>query len=208
MVEEVVRFPLLFLKHFDLMTEQHPLEPFLPCNAKLLMLGSFPPPRKRWSMEFFYPNMQNDMWRIFGLAFFGDRNHFVDADRKVFDKDRIVSFLEQKGVALYDTACEVVRLKDNASDKFLEVVRPSDICGMLDRLPQCSAVVTTGEKATSVLCSLFGHETPAVGRYVEFGYAGRTLRHWRMPSSSRAYPLAIEKKTECYSVMFSSLGML
>ena len=26
--------------------EQHPLEPFLPGNAKLLMLGSFPPPTK------------------------------------------------------------------------------------------------------------------------------------------------------------------
>jgi len=36
--------------------ERHPLEPFLPGNARLLMLGSFPPPRKRWSMEFFYPN--------------------------------------------------------------------------------------------------------------------------------------------------------
>ena len=31
------------------------------------MLGSFPPQQKRWSMAFFYPNFQNDMWRIFGL---------------------------------------------------------------------------------------------------------------------------------------------
>lgn len=50
-------------------SEQHPLEPFLPAGARLLMLGSFPPQRKRWSMEFFYPNLQNDMWRIFGLLF-------------------------------------------------------------------------------------------------------------------------------------------
>ena len=45
--------------------EAHPLEPFLPANAVLLMLGSFPPQKKRWSMDFFYPNLQNDMWRIF-----------------------------------------------------------------------------------------------------------------------------------------------
>ena len=45
-------------------TEQHPLKPFLPANARLLMLGSFPPQRKRWSMEFYYPNWNNDMWRI------------------------------------------------------------------------------------------------------------------------------------------------
>ena len=38
--------------------EHHPLEPFLPENAVLLMLGSFPPQKKRWSMDFFYPNLQ------------------------------------------------------------------------------------------------------------------------------------------------------
>ena len=43
--------------------ERHPLRPFLPANAQMLMLGSFPPPREWWCMEFFYPNPQNDMWR-------------------------------------------------------------------------------------------------------------------------------------------------
>lgn len=39
--------------------EIHPLEPFLPAKSKLLMLGSFPPQKKRWSMEFYYPNLIN-----------------------------------------------------------------------------------------------------------------------------------------------------
>lgn len=63
------------------MPERHPLEPFLPSGARLLMLGSFPPQRKRWSMDFFYPNLQNDMWRIVGHVFFGDRHHFLRPDR-------------------------------------------------------------------------------------------------------------------------------
>ena len=62
--------------------EQHPLEPFLPTNAKLLMLGSFPPQRKRWSMEFYYPNWNNDMWRIVGLIFFVDKEHFVVKEKR------------------------------------------------------------------------------------------------------------------------------
>ena len=33
------------------MIERHPLKPFLPENAKVLFLGSFPPPKKRWCME-------------------------------------------------------------------------------------------------------------------------------------------------------------
>ena len=37
-------------------TELHPLGFFLPENTRLLMLGSFPPPKARWSMDFYYPN--------------------------------------------------------------------------------------------------------------------------------------------------------
>ena len=59
-------------------SERHPLEPFLPENARLLMLGSFPPKRIRWSMEFFYPNLQNDMWRIVGYLATGDKMHFLE----------------------------------------------------------------------------------------------------------------------------------
>ena len=107
--------------------EQHPLEPFLPGNARLLMLGSFPPQRKRWSMEFYYPNWNNDMWRIAGLLFFNDKDHFADKSQKAFRKERIIDFLNEKGIALFDTATAVRRLQDNASDKYLEVVRPRHI---------------------------------------------------------------------------------
>lgn len=58
-------------------------------------------------MDFFYPNAINDMWRIFGLAFFGDRDFFWDAPAKRFRKDKIAEFLERAGIALYDTAAAV-----------------------------------------------------------------------------------------------------
>ena len=101
--------------------EKHPLEPFLPQNARILMLGSFPPKHDRWSMEFFYPNFINDMWRIMGTIFYKDRNHFITAGgrSKKFDKEKIIEFCNDKGIALYDTATQIRRLKDNASDKFL-----------------------------------------------------------------------------------------
>ena len=189
-------------------TEQHPLEPFLPANARLLMLGSFPPQRKRWSMEFYCPNWNNDMWRIVGLIFFGDREHFVVRGEKAFYKERLVAFLQEKGIALFDTATAVRRLQDNASDKFLEVVQPTDIRAMLDKLPQCRAIVTTGEKATETLCAQFALAAPKVGDFTEFVTDGRPLRLYRMPSSSRAYPLALEKKAAVYRVMYQDLQML
>lgn len=186
--------------------ERHPLEPFLPENARLLMLGSFPPPRRRWSMEFFYPNLQNDMWRIFGYLFFGERNHFLTPDGKAFDRERLEEFLRRKGVALYDTACEVIRLKGNASDNFLQVVRETDVAALLRQLPQCRAIVTTGQKAAETLCRKLGvAAVPEVGGSQPFTLDGRQLRLWRMPSSSRAYPRPLEWKAACYARMFDEV---
>ena len=188
--------------------EEHPLEPFLPVNAKLLMLGSFPPQKKRWSMEFFYPNLQNDMWRIFGIIFFQNKDHFLNPDKKVFDKERIIDLLNKKGIALYDTASAVRRLQDNASDKFLEVVQPTDISRLLGHLPECKAIVTTGQKATDTLRAQFEVEEPKVGDFSEFVFDGRPMRLYRMPSSSRAYPLALDKKAAAYRTMYQDLQML
>ena len=185
-------------------TEQHPLKPFLPKSAKILMLGSFPPPKARWSMEFFYPNWINDMWRLMGHIFYNDRHHFEIKGEKRFCKESNEAFCNEKGIALYDTACEVVRLKDNASDKFLEVVTPTDIYALLEQIPHCTAIVTTGEKATDVITATFGCEKPAVGNMTTITINNRTLHFWRMPSSSRAYPLALEKKAEYYQTMLQA----
>ena len=122
--------------------EYHPLIPFLPTNAKVLFLGSFPPQRKRWCIDFYYPNFINDHWRIEGQVFFGDRNHFVDLAEKRFKIDDIVAFCKEKGIAFFDTSSAVRRLKDNASDKFLEVVEPTDIPALIAQLPHLRAIVT------------------------------------------------------------------
>lgn len=184
-------------------SEPHPLEPFLPANARLLMLGSFPPQRKRWSMDFFYPNLQNDMWRIVGLVFFRDKGHFLGPTGRRFDKERIEAFCAHKGIALYDTAVEIIRLKDNASDNFLKVVREVDIRALLARIPRCTSIVTTGQKATDTLCAVAGCTEPPVGGSVECCFADRVIRIYRMPSSSRAYPRPVEWKAEFYGRMFS-----
>ena len=76
--------------------EQHPFKPFLPSNAKVLFMGSFPTSKSRWCMDFYYPNFINDHWRIEGEVFFGDKNHFVDLKKKSFKKNEIMDFLNEK----------------------------------------------------------------------------------------------------------------
>ena len=159
-------------------------------------------------MDFYYPNFINDMWRIMGYIFHGDRNWFVDERAKCFKKEMIVEFLLDKGIALYDTASAIRRLQDNAADKFLEVVTPTDLPRLLGQIPRCTAIVTTGQKATDTLCALFSLQEPKVGDFTEFIFTDRPMRLYRMPSSSRAYPLALEKKAAAYRIMYQDLQML
>ena len=202
------------------MVEIHPFEPWLPGNAKLLMLGTFPPSEKRWCMPWYYPNFQNDMWRIFGIIYFGDKLHFVDVENKTYRLDAIKEFLKEKGVAIYDTAQQVIRTKNTASDKDLQIVQPSDLDGMLRQLPECKAVLTAGQLATKIFSEHFGiKDKPEMGGFVEIefedqeeasagsssGSSSRKLRLYRMPSSSRAYPMAVEKKAEFYRKMFEDI---
>ena len=186
--------------------ERHPLKPFLPPNAQLLMLGSFPPPKARWCMDFFYPNPQNDMWRIMAQIFFGNKTYFEV--QKVFNRDEIVSFCRAKGIAIFDTAQAVIRLQGNAADEHLEIVEQTDIATLLQHIPLCHNICCTGGKAAQTLAEILHCNLPKVGEYIATSFSGRTIRFWRMPSSSRAYPLSLDKKAAAYRRMFETIGML
>lgn len=190
--------------------ETHPLPPFLPSNAKLLMLGSFPPQQHRWKMHFYYPNYQNDMWKIFGLIFFKDAFYFLDIENKCFYEQKIRDFLNDIGIAIYDTAYQVIRLNDNASDKFLQIYTPTDLNTLLEKIPNCQHIITTGEKATETLLDAMpvGTIKPKIGEMTQVEFAQRQLYLYRLPSSSRAYPLALEKKAAAYAKVFKSIGLL
>lgn len=188
--------------------ERHPLQPFLPSSARLLMLGSFPPPRKRWCMDFFYPNRTNQMWNIFGLLFFGDADRLVDKSTNTFKQSDIQSLLEERGIAIYDTACAVRRLSGNASDKDLEIVEKTNIPALLAQIPHCHDIVCTGQKSFSVFTDDFGVPVPTMGTYNEFTIANRSLRLWRMPSSSRAYPMKLDEKANYYHKMMKTIGII
>lgn len=184
--------------------ETHPWKPYVPDDARVLIMGTFPPQPKRWSMDFYYPNRTNDFWYMMGLIFFGDRLALYDADSRTFDVDAIRALLDAKHIALHDTCRRVRRLKDNASDKYLEVVEPVDLGSLLARMPLCKVVATTGEKAAGVVASLTSTTVPAMGECVK---SDAGLELWRMPSTSRAFPMRLDKKAEYYRRLFHAAGI-
>ncbi len=49
---------------------------------------------------------------------------------------------------------------------------------------------------------------PQIGKYSTCIFNSRALTLYRMPSSSRAYPLALEKKSETYYELFKQTGLV
>nr|WP_227591525.1 uracil-DNA glycosylase family protein [Acinetobacter sp. Marseille-Q1620] len=174
------------------------------------MLGSFPPPKTRWKMDFYYPNYQNDMWRILGLIFYKDKNYFLNLPNKNFKEELIRNFLNEKGIAIFDTAYKVIRLKGNASDKFLQIHTATNLEQILEQIPLCQNIMTTGDKATDTLMLSMPEGTikPIIEKASKAYFASRDLTLYRMPSSSRAYPLALEDKAESYKKIFIEMGLL
>ena len=174
------------------MLETHPFPPYLPPSAKVLIMGTFPPQPHRWAMEFYYPNRTNDFWRIIGLLIYGDKDHLYDTSTRTFRLTLIRETLDRCGIALHDTGREVRRLKDNASDKYLEIVTPVPLFELLGEIPSCHTIATTGEKAAGVIADLTSTTPPAMGKSVHDTVNGLDI--WRMPSTSRAYPCPSSKK--------------
>lgn len=184
------------------MIETHPLAPFLPNAARVLLLGSFVPPSKRFAMPFFYPNINNDMWRIIGQVFFADRCYFLGDGG--YHMPLLVDFLHRQGIGVADMAQQVYRQHGNAADRFLQVETLTDIDNILAQLPYCRYVLATGKLAAELFFERIGKTdpTPAMGVEMSFEIQGRVIGFYRLPSSSRAYPLAFDDKVTFYRQAF------
>ena len=182
--------------------EVHPFEPFIPDGARILFLGTFPPKSERWSIDFFYPNYNNDFWKMTGLLFFENKDYFCIPELKKFDLSKIIKFATENGIAIYDTATEIIRLKDNASDKFLDIRKQINLFDFLNKYQTIRSVVTTGEKAASVIAEITNTVLPKMGETITFKYNDVEYTHTRMPSTSRAFPMKLENKAEYYKTAF------
>lgn len=175
-----------------------------------MMSGSMPPHPEKWCMPFHYPNFYNDMWRIYGLVFFNDAAYFQIDNEHRFDPERIRDFLYQRGIALVPTVRKAIREHGNASDKYLTIVETVDLAATLKQLPNCRWIMTTGGKATDIILNLcqYDGKAPKTNQSLTIDIGARNLTLYRLPSSSRAYPLALSKKADAYRQFFQLAGLL
>ena len=166
---------------------------------------------KRVSKETFdtiFNNTATVAQMMFTEVFFGDSDYLVDAANKTFRLKEIQALLNEKGIGIFDTATAIRRLSGNASDKDLDIVEKTDIPALLKQMPLCHDLVCTGQKSFSVITEDYGVPTPMMGKYNEFMLADRPMRLWRMPSSSRAFPMKLPEKASYYRSMMLQIGLI
>ena len=97
----------------------HPIPAFVPANAEILILGSFPSVKSR-ETGFFYGHKQNRFWKVLSVVF-SDKEPETISEKK--------AFLERNGVALWDVigSCEIT----GSSDASIKNAEPNDISSLV-----------------------------------------------------------------------------
>ena len=103
------------------------------------------------------------MWRILGLLFYSNKEYFLET-KKAFSEEKAKAFCREKGIGIGDTAVEIIRLKNNASDNFLQVIKPINPEEVLSQIPECKAIVVTGQKAMDTILSVLLSDRRAESR--------------------------------------------
>lgn len=119
--------------------EEHPWEYYIPKEAHTLIIGTFPPVKKKWSFDFFYPNKQNLFWKVMSrisgkeLAIAGTIDD-VSTRKEVLD-------LLQAGVT--DMGRKIYRSHESSLDENIEAIEYTDIIQLVNNHPGINKLIFT-----------------------------------------------------------------
>lgn len=134
--------------------EVHPWEPFIPLNADKIILGTFPTTDKyRGAYDFFYPNPNNDFWRILFEVAGKKLQDFVEAE-PVGTRKQILSNLK---LGIADIGKKVLRQKDSSKDDNLFPIEYTDIFSLLEAHPTIKKIIITSSSGANSVLSWFHH---------------------------------------------------
>lgn len=129
--------------------ETHPWEPFIPKNINKLILGTFPTAEiNRGAYDFFYPNPNNDFWRlIFEVA--GKKLDDYKKDEPIVIRKQI---LEDLKLGIGDIGKKILRQKESSKDDNLFPIEFTDIFSIIAaHLTIKKIIITSSSGGNSVL---------------------------------------------------------
>jgi G:T/U-mismatch repair DNA glycosylase len=126
-------------------TETHPWNWHIPEEATAAVIGTFPPTRRNWSFDFFYPNKNNYFWKI--IAQITARPLFYFSGKEAVSERK--ELLNRCKVGVSDMG-QIIRRKTGSSlDQNLEIVAYMDIFKLLQENPSIRKLIFTSSSGKS-----------------------------------------------------------
>jgi G:T/U-mismatch repair DNA glycosylase len=123
--------------------EIHPEWDFDIPGMKTLILGNFPPHKKRWDYEFFYPNKQNNFWKVLAAI----------NGKPLKEMRGVPAVIERKGImkklktGVMNIAGKVKRKGHSARDTDIEIIEYNDVLNVIKRHPELETIIIAGYSA-------------------------------------------------------------
>ena len=150
---------------------EHPFQPLVFKDSKILILGSFPS-IDSFEKSFYYAHPRNQFWKLLSEL----------TAYPINNQDQKIWLLKESKIALWDMVATCTR--DNSLDSSLEDIEVNNIAEFLEEHPTIEKVAFTGRLAEK----LFG---------MHFDYL--EVERVYLPSPSSAYAkMSFEQKLENY----------
>lgn len=163
-------------------------EPFVPDNARVLILGSMPSV-KSLEQGFYYANAQNRMFRLIALYYARSLGIAPEAAQPLATVEQRKAALEHLGIAMWDVIASCQRV--GSLDSNIKNPVCADIIGLISHHPSIKTVITNG----GLSARLFERHTLKDPRLqgIELSF-----NHIALPSTSAANTIKFERLKESY----------
>jgi len=125
--------------------EIHPWKWYIPIGAETVVIGTFPPTRRNWSFEFFYPNKNNYFWKI--IARIAGRPLLCASGEEAVNERK--ELLNRLKLGVSDMGQIIHRKTDSSLDENLEIVAYMDIFKLLQENPSIRKLIFTSSSGKS-----------------------------------------------------------
>jgi G:T/U-mismatch repair DNA glycosylase len=123
-------------------------------GMRALILGTFPPRKKMWKYEFYYPNNQNRFWKV--MAKIANAKLLkTEGTQAVEERKKLMTQLK---VGVQNMGKTIVRDGESSLDKHIEITEFQDILGIINENDSLQAILLTG----------YSGKTSAYGEFVKY----------------------------------------
>jgi len=183
-------------------------------EMKVLIIGSFPPHEDKYDYEFYYPNKQNNFWKILSRI-------CTDADPKYYGGTEAVeerkSLMKKLKAGVQNMGKIISRKEKSARDTDIKIEEFNDILSVIDQHPELETILISGYSAANSSYRAFVEylkvnnidftivENVSPGETFAFSYKGRILKCVIVNSTSTASRIKLDTLVEQFSAVIKNL---